>query len=321
MISLSILTLILGIPLGFVIKSSLVAQKITNTLFSYSVWVLLFFMGLGLGLDKNLMSQLGQLGLQALTISLCNFVFTLIAAYFLAKFLFRDSFVQNASQAQKADDKKADRQQKLSVLKDSLLVLAYFVGGVALGAYPISFLSWLFEGNVPALAGEYTLYALLLFAGMCVGFDLKAFRILQELKGKILLIPILTLLSSLISAPFAMLFFADLPLYHSILVSSGLGYYSLSSSLISQELSPALGSVALLANMLREIFTLILAPILVQYFGKLSPVMVAGATANDCSLPAIAKYCGERYAIVAVFSGVCLTLFVPLLLSFLLYFA
>ena len=42
-------------------------------------------------------------------------------------------------------------------------------------------------------------------------------------------------------------------------------------------------------------------------------VMAGGAAAMDTCLPVIARYSGERCAILAVFSGMCLTLLVPLI--------
>jgi uncharacterized membrane protein YbjE (DUF340 family) len=100
-------------------------------------------------------------------------------------------------------------------------------------------------------------------------------------------------------------------------VGAGAGYYSLTTVIVSQMADPALGSVALLANMLREILTLTATPLL-RRAGRLGPIMSGGATAMDTSLPVIARHCGERGAIIAVFSGIALSLLVPLAVSGLL---
>ena len=52
---------------------------------------------------------------------------------------------------------------------------------------------------------------------------------------------------------------------------------------------------------------------MVRTAGRLAPVMAGGAAAMDTCLPVIARYSGERCAILAVFSGMCLTLLVPLI--------
>ena len=89
---------------------------------------------------------------------------------------------------------------------------------------------------------------------------------------------------------------------------------------ITQLGDPALGSVALLSNMIHEIITLTLSPLLVRVVGRLGPVMAGGAAAMDTCLPIIARYSGERYAILAVFSGMTLTLLVPVLVPALMSF-
>jgi len=328
MMIIAIATIFAGMPFGFLLRNNKPMQKWVGHALNFSVWILLFLLGVGLGSDSSLMRQLDTLGLQALCISSFAILGTLIGALLMGRYVFFDSFrpvqIEAISHEIIAHDDitdsiashDAEKQNKLNVLKDSLIVLSFFIGGILLGIYPAIPMEWA-TGD----AAAWALYFLLFLAGISVGFDLKAFRILRELKGKILLVPIATVVGTLLASPLACFFFPELRIIDTLAVGAGLGYYSLSSSMISQEISTALGSVALLSNMIREIFTLIFTPAMVRYVGSLGPVMVGGATSNDSSLPVIAKYCGERYAIIAIFSGIFLTLFVPILVSFILYFA
>jgi uncharacterized membrane protein YbjE (DUF340 family) len=79
-----------------------------------------------------------------------------------------------------------------------------------------------------------------------------------------------------------------------------------------------LGAVTLLANILRELLTLVLAPMMARYFGSLGPVVAGGATAMDTTLPVIVKFSGREYTLLAVFSGMILTFLVPVLIGLLL---
>jgi uncharacterized membrane protein YbjE (DUF340 family) len=76
--------------------------------------------------------------------------------------------------------------------------------------------------------------------------------------------------------------------------------------------------VALLSNIFREVATLLTTPILVRYFGKLAGIASGGATAMDTTLPVISRYSGKEYAIIALFSGIVLTILVPFLVTFIL---
>jgi uncharacterized membrane protein YbjE (DUF340 family) len=101
-------------------------------------------------------------------------------------------------------------------------------------------------------------------------------------------------------------------------VGAGFGYYSLSGILIAEISGEELGVVALLANIFREVLTLTLAPLLVKWFGKYAVIASGGATAMDTTLPVVVRYSGKEMAVVAVFSGLVLSILVPVLVPFIL---
>ncbi|MCK4921608.1 MAG: lysine exporter LysO family protein, partial [Bacteroidales bacterium] len=69
-------------------------------------------------------------------------------------------------------------------------------------------------------------------------------------------------------------------------------------------------------NVTREILTLILAPILVKYFGKIAPITSGGATSMDTTLPIIVKVSGKEYLIMSLLNGIILTISVPFIIGF-----
>ena len=83
-----------------------------------------------------------------------------------------------------------------------------------------------------------------------------------------------------------------------------MGYYSLSSILISEyrqmalgaQLAAELGTIALLSNVFRELFTLVASPFLARKFGPFAPIASAGATAMDVSLPVILRSSGRQFS-------------------------
>ncbi len=97
-------------------------------------------------------------------------------------------------------------------------------------------------------------------------------------------------------------------------VAAGFGYYSLSSMLINQLADVSLGSMALISNMVRELVTLLFAPLFARVFGGLGPLSAAGAASDTC-LPAIIRTSGERNTILGIFSGMVLTIAVPIFVT------
>ncbi len=310
----SIYVLVAGIPFGYLFRHSRTAVQYTDKLLTFSVWVLLFLLGLGLGVDEKLMQEIKVLGLQALCITFFAVLGSLIFAYLVAKICYREAL---NTERRKMSDKndEAVEVSKWTAIKSSCTVLCFFLSGVVLG-----YLNLLPAELSGGLYAVWALYILLFLAGMSVGFDLHAFKIIQELKGTIIIMPIATVAGTVLGSVAASYFVPGLAVLDSVAVGMGLGYYSLSSTIISQEVSPALGSVALLANIMREVACLVFTPVMLRRFGMLGPVFAGGATSNDSSLPIIAKFCGERYAIIAIFTGVVLTLAVPFLVPLVLYF-
>ena len=102
----------------------------------------------------------------------------------------------------------------------------------------------------------------------------------------------------------------------SLAIGSGVGYYSLSSIFITEYRGAALGTVALLANIVRELLTLLASPLLVRWFGPLAPISVGGATSMDTTLPIITRYSGKDFATLSVFHGFCMDFSVPFLVTF-----
>jgi uncharacterized membrane protein YbjE (DUF340 family) len=98
-------------------------------------------------------------------------------------------------------------------------------------------------------------------------------------------------------------------------IGSGFGYYSLSSIFITQYKGTEMGTVALLANIMREIITLLGAPLIVRFFGKLAPISAGGATSMDTTLPVITRYSGDKYAILSIFHGFVVDFSVPFLVT------
>lgn len=110
---------------------------------------------------------------------------------------------------------------------------------------------------------------------------------------------------------------AGLSAYDSLLVGGGLGWYSFSSVVISAMYSTEIGTVAFLANMMREIsgFFLIRLLVRVHKFLALAP---SGAATMDSGLPVVIKYTNLHVGMYSFINGLVLTLIVPVLISWLL---
>ncbi|OQY33203.1 MAG: hypothetical protein B6241_08870 [Spirochaetaceae bacterium 4572_59] len=185
-------------------------------------------------------------------------------------------------------------------MKNSLIILGFFACGTILGL----------SGYIPDLPhGEdfsmYVLYLLMFLVGLGIGGDSHAWSVLKNANFKILLVPLAIVVGSLGGAA---------------LIAGFLGGMSLSSLYITSMRGEMMGTVALLSNIMREIFTLLMTPFLVRYSGPLAAIASGGATSMDTTLPIISLYSGKEFAVISLFSGIVLTVLVPFLVPFILSF-
>ena len=130
-------------------------------------------------------------------------------------------------------------------------------------------------------------------------------------------------MGTLLFSAFASLLLSQWSVFDCMAVGSGFAYYSLSSILITQfkepsiglQLATELGTIALLANISREILTLLAAPLLVRWFGNLAPISAGGATTMDTTLPIITRTAGQQFVVVSIFHGFVVDFSVPFLVT------
>ncbi|MDR0974059.1 MAG: lysine exporter LysO family protein [Prevotellaceae bacterium] len=195
-------------------------------------------------------------------------------------------------------------------MKGSLIILAFFAVGILCGLY-----RWIPFDFTAHRATTYTLYVLLFSVGFSIGNDKELLRSFRSLDPRVMWLPAMTIAGTLAGCAVASLFIPDRPTTDVLAVGSGLAYYSLSSILITEYRGVELGTVALLANVLRELITLLLAPLLVRYFGKLAPISVGGASTIDITMPVISRYSGREYAVVCIYHGIVMDFSVPFLVT------
>lgn len=196
-------------------------------------------------------------------------------------------------------------------MKGSLIIVGFFIVGVIVGLR-----HWMPETDALGNISYLTLCALMFCVGISVGHNTTVLKSIRTLDKRYMLLPVMTITGTLAGCAVAALLLPHRSMTDCLAVGSGFGYYSLSSIFITQYRGPELGTVALLANILREIITLLGAPLLVRYFGRLAPITVGGATTMDTTLPIITQTSGNDFIIVSIFHGFIVDFSVPFLVTF-----
>ena len=196
-------------------------------------------------------------------------------------------------------------------MKGSLVIVGFFVLGILAGL----------SGIVPErfVGGDLTFYALcalLFFVGLGVGSDKSIVSKFKSLDVRMALLPVGTIIGTFAGALAASLSLSSRSATDCPAVGSGFGYYSLSSIFITGYRGAELGTIALLSNIIREMATLLLAPLLARFCGPLAPISAGGVTSMDTTLPIIMATSGKEYSVVSLFHGFVLEFSIPFVVTF-----
>lgn len=195
-------------------------------------------------------------------------------------------------------------------MKGSLVIVGFFIAGIVVGLFHL-----MPQSADLGTISYVTLCVLIFLVGFMIGNDSSITRKFRSLNRLYMLLPLMTIVGTLASCAIISLMLPQRSLTDCLAVGSGMGYYSLSSVLITQYRGADLGTVALLANIVREVITLLGAPLMVRWFGPLAPISVGGATTMDTTLPILTRACGKDFVIVSIFHGFIVDFSVPLLVT------
>lgn len=196
-------------------------------------------------------------------------------------------------------------------MKGSLIIVCFFVLGIIVGVWdviPASFLA--------SDVSYYALCCLMFCVGISIGCDTSILKSFRKVNPRLMMLPVMTILGTLAGCAAASLILGHRQLSDCLAVGSGFGYYSLSSIFITQYRGAELGTIALLANIFREMMALLGAPLIRKYFGKLAPISAAGVNSMDVLLPSITQYSGKDVIPIAIFHGILIDMSVPVFVSF-----
>ena len=333
-----------GIALGYLLRRQGWVEWLYKGI-SYTIWLLLFFFGLQVGANEQVVANLDTLGLKALAISLSGVLGSCCFAWIVYRFVFSKGGLPIASAEGENEESVAEAEAqtqepapapapapahvpaqdaphsrgKFAQFMGGFIVVAFFALGCVCG--------WM--GFLPDALSDgdfsmYVLYLLMIQVGISIGSDKRLKEILAGIRPKLLLLPLGTIVGTLLFVSVVGVVLNGIEMTDCMAVGAGFGYYSLSSVLITQIKEPAIGvvaaaqmgTIALMANIMREVMTLLFAPVICRVFGRLAPISAGGATSIDSTLPVIVSACGKEMAFISIFHGVLVDFSVPFLVTF-----
>lgn len=291
-----IFQLLLCLVLGFALAKRIPAPiiQICFRLLPYFSYILLIAIAFEF---SQLVDEL-QHPLQILSTSISIAFLTSLGAFAFCYLLFKWSGFLPAS----------GRVSKDLVIK-SLLNISYAFLALA-GGY------FLHTGlNLLDVSLQISTWHLLLLFMFFIGLDL-AYSPLDRswLNIKILLVPVGCIFGSLFAVMLYSFWNTQIGLKDLIMLSQGYGFYSMSGVVVTELRNAELGSIALMNDLFREIFAILLMYCIGWKYPR-SAISAAGATAMDVTLPMVKQACGHDFIPHAMVSGFILSLLAPVMVS------
>lgn len=287
-----------AMAVGYIFRNRRIPRGWVSRAVSCAIMLLMMVVGIEMGGSEGLSEVLGSIIFDALLLTAAAVGGTLLFAMVVNRFILR-------MEVEERDDSEPRGALGYGF---SIGVVAVFVLGVVVGYCDVL-------PFMPDRVSIVALYVLMGLVGFSIGSDTKALEALRGQPWRVIFVPMATIMGTL----FGVLLISplvELNIFDQLAVGSGFGYYSLSSVLLSELRGVELGALALMVNVMRELTTVICAPVFVRLFSPLSVVCSGGATTLDVTLPVVIGHCGRSFIGVALFQGVVVDLSVPFLVTF-----
>jgi uncharacterized membrane protein YbjE (DUF340 family) len=273
--------------------------------------VLMMTIGMNIGINDSVMSNLDSIGLNCLVICLCTIAFSILFTITAEKTVLplgklrEKLLLENInlnSEINICQDEKNKNSLLIWIMPSSIVIgviLGYFVM-----RYTLAFiLDYLLVGS---------LIMLYVSVGISLGTNRKVFKYIKILGLRVIYISIAIFTGSLTGGLLAGIFL-KIPLHTSVMSASGMSYYSLTGAYMTQVYGIEAGTYGFVVNVMREFFTVLLLPLLIRI--SIGSPIASGAAGNmDTMIIPVTKFVGVELGLVTLITGVILTFAVPFIL-------
>lgn len=322
------LILYLGITaVGYLIGSKIRGQKDklswTGKVQTVAITLLVLLMGMRMGSNAEITQNLKTIGFSALIMTLFVMAFSVAAIFFTRKLMKIDKYgkLKTPEREIKDNEKIPDslqsegEEEKKGGNIMTILIIVAVVVGMAIGYFAIRKIFAENMADFDSAAGlgiKIGLCLLLIFVGLDLGLDGTVIENFKTVGFRILVFPIVVVIGTLAGAA-VISPFLDLSLKECLAIGGGFGWYTLAPGIIMEAGYLTASAVSFLHNVMRELLSILLIPLVAKKIGYIETTGMPGAAAMDVCLPIVEKSTRSDIAVYSFVSGLVLSILVPIL--------
>lgn len=268
------------------------------------VYILVLIMGLRMGVNEQVTSNLGTIGIQALVITVFAIGGSMIFITGVRKIMRMDKYGNLKAKADPEADtydvameSAVGENQKLSKsdIQSTCIILGLVVVGMLTGYFIIAGMMPRFLDEFDFISG-HSLTVFLCVLLFCVGFDLgmqgTVISNIRKVGARALAFPFAAVAGSLIIGTAASMLFG-FTMREGLAISAGFGWYTYAPTVIASAGSEFMvaSAVSFMHNVIREVSGIVLIPILAKKIGYLEMTGIPGVAAMDVCMPIVERSC------------------------------
>lgn len=270
--------------------------------------ILMTIIGMNIGINEEIISKFGKIGLNCAVISIFGIGLSIILTVMLEKTILPLEKIKNKINLENKKEIEQDENEK-SLL--TIVIPVSVISGLIIGIFLMNKTYEIFL-NYSLVISLIMLY---IGVGIFLGSNLKVLKYVKEIGIKILLIPLVIVIGSVLGGAIAGKILG-IPINISVISAGGMGYYSLTGAFMTSKFGIEAGTYGFVVNIMREFFTVFFLPILIK-ISKGSAIASGGAGNMDTMLMPVTKFVGAELGLVTLITGIILTFFVPIILPIL----
>lgn len=283
---------------------------------SAAVIALVFIMGVRIGSNEQIVGNLGSYGLYSAIYTLVILFMSALAVSIVRRVLKMNRYglvVKNSSDnVQK--EQKDEKQPGGKIDKMTLLIVGGVIVGILVGYFVCGAIftnEAAFEAGL-SLAITIGLCVLLIFVGLDLGIEGQVINNFKNAGLRILALPVAVALGTMAGAVVCSVLL-PVSMGESLAIGCGFGWYSLGAGILMDAGYMTAGAISFMHNVMREVFSIILVPIVARYIGYVEAIALPGAPGMDVCLPIVERSTSGTVAVYSFISGLALSLSVAIL--------
>lgn len=292
------------------------------------VYILVLIMGLRMGVNEQVTSNLGTIGIQSLVITVFAVGGSMAFITGVRKIMKMDKYgnlkhscsddTVDMSDVEASDAvDEADKTLSKSDILSTCIILGLVVIGMLAGYFIIAGMFPQFLDEFDVISG-HSLTVFLCCLLFCVGFDLgmqgTVISSIRAVGARALAFPFAAVAGSLVIGTAACMFFG-FSVREGIAISAGFGWYTYAPTVIAGAGSEFMvaSAVSFMHNVIREVSGIVLIPILAKKIGYLEMTGIPGVAAMDVCMPIVERSCRHDTVVYSFAVGLLMCIVTSLL--------